>query len=540
MTPTYRYGYIGLAAELSFLSLDEVIAHLKNYLGNFLLDGVVASVYLNRFAADQQIGAHQQAIAALRYVATVYSHHRPMDLDGVRLLQQLDKSPMLQAHAALLQQFTPEAGLVERIEKLHQAGRQETARRILLDGLQAKPGMLWHATQLLYIDELLQHQEPEWLPLFQCPDNCKGLWLSQLTKFYARMGRHADAVALWPEVPAAWRNCMLMNLVAESWIALGEVGNGISLYEASLAMDPLQFPIPYRLNALRHPLQPNPSLLQERTIAIHLYSWNKAEMLEETLQSLASTDIGTATIQVLLNGCTDDSATRVEAVKASHFGDALEIISLPVNVGAPAARNWLVAHPTTKEADYIAFLDDDVELPTDWLTAMLTRLEEHPKAGVVGCKVLTPGTPPKLQYVYRSFAVVRDDIFRWSFDAPNDRHDSHVYDFTRTTTNVMGCCHVFRREALEAAPTFDLRYSPSQMDDIAHDVELRLKGFEVLYCGEVACFHKQLTGKEFKRGGSIVQLGNILGNDIKFFHRYFEEREALKQLRNPLDFQFPL
>jgi len=42
------------------------------------------------------------------------------------------------------------------------------------------------------------------------------------------------------------------------------------------------------------------------------------------------------------------------------------IIELPVNIGAPAARNWLIARDETWQSDYIAFLDDDITMPENW------------------------------------------------------------------------------------------------------------------------------------------------------------------------------
>ncbi|GAB7079196.1 glycosyltransferase [Megalodesulfovibrio paquesii] len=537
--PAYRYGERGLAKELAPLSLQEVLEHFKNHLGNFLLDGSAASSYLNRLAADQALTTVPQAMAALWYATNIYFQQRPLDKDAAQLMHQLRPSPVTERQAALARQFDPGETLRDRLERLLVTHRHEAAQRMLVELLRAKPGHLWVAVQLLEVEEKLGHCQPDWLAAFQCPPPGEGLWLAQLTRFHSRMGNHAQALETWERTPAPWRLTQCRNAAASSLVALGRTSDAVSMYEASLQCDPLQHPLRHRLAALRSPLHPNATLLETRDIVINLYSWNKADLLEETLRALADTDIGGARVQVLLNGCTDDSKARVLALREAHFGAALELIELPVNIGAPAARNWLVALPRSRQADYVAFLDDDVLPGKDWLTGLVTALEAHPRAGVAGCKILNPDSPPTIQYLYRNVSLARHDMIRISLDKQADTHDSHVYDFTRTTASVMGCCHVFRRAALEACPTFDLRYSPTQMDDIAHDLDLCLAGFEVLYCGEVSCVHRQQSGKAAKDSVNYVQMGNMLGNDVKFFHTFFDRREQLKALRNPTDFEFP-
>ena len=83
---------------------------------------------------------------------------------------------------------------------------------------------------------------------------------------------------------------------------------------------------------------------------------------------------------------------------------------------------------------------------------------------------------------------------------------------------------------LPDGPRFDLRYSPSQVDDIAHDLELRLAGGEVRYCGLVRCVHHQNTGGGFKRRMTPAQLGQVLGNDMKFFYSFSERLDGLRAM----------
>ncbi|GKT31009.1 glycosyltransferase, partial [Aduncisulcus paluster] len=74
-------------------------------------------------------------------------------------------------------------------------------------------------------------------------------------------------------------------------------------------------------------------------------------------------------------------------------------IDLPVNVGAAAARNWLMKEPQGMESDFAVYLDDDVEVEPDWISRFGAAVEAYPEAGVWGCKVLDYSVPSVMQSV---------------------------------------------------------------------------------------------------------------------------------------------
>ncbi len=266
-------------------------------------------------------------------------------------------------------------------------------------------------------------------------------------------------------------------------------------------------------------------------LAVLLYSWNKAAELDQTLAALWASDLGQARILVLDNGSADATAQVLDAWQY-RAGARLTRVDLPVNVGAPAARNWLAALPECREADYVAYLDDDVELPRDWLARFLSVAEEDEGIGVVGCKVLEPGAPARIQYLYRNVALARPDMFKLIMHAPPGATDNGLYDFTRRTMSVMGCCHLLRGKALREVPGFDIRFSPSQGDDIEHDLAVCLAGWSVVYTGRVACVHHQNSGVSWKPSAAITRAraGNVIGNDIKLCAKHAGNLERLREL----------
>ncbi len=98
--------------------------------------------------------------------------------------------------------------------------------------------------------------------------------------------------------------------------------------------------------------------------AVLVYSWNHAADLDKALEALACSDMEGVPVLALDNGSTDDTQT----VLARWRGVLqMESATLPVNVGVPAARNWLLSLPLAARADWVLFLDDDAVVPPQWL-----------------------------------------------------------------------------------------------------------------------------------------------------------------------------
>lgn len=258
-------------------------------------------------------------------------------------------------------------------------------------------------------------------------------------------------------------------------------------------------------------------------VAIALYSFNKAAELDATLQSLFDSDIGDNLIWVLDNGSSDGTASVLDAWE-EKAGGRLRRIGLHVNIGAPAARNWLMNVPEIRECGWMVYLDDDVELPRDWLGKLGAAVRAYPEAGVWGCKVVDHAQPAVLQSVDLHLVPPLIDDDRGSerrFKVTDLHHqtlDFGQFDYMRPCTSVTGCCHLFRMDRLQDTGGFDLRFSPSQYDDLERDIRLNLAGSYAVYQGFLSVRHKKRTGKSSRT--SPAEFGNALGNMHKLQKKY--------------------
>ena len=289
---------------------------------------------------------------------------------------------------------------------------------------------------------------------------------------------------------------------------------------ASLEAEPFQ---PGVIEQLARPDLPDKVVGND--VHVCLYTWNKPDLLARTMASLAATGLGKARVTVLNNGTTDCSPEELENhVREAAPDLAVNWVHLPVNVGAPAARNWLLSLDAIREARYVAFLDDDVLLPRDWLARYLTTLRGTPGAVAVGPKCVNHPVRT-IQYAFRSFQEAGEHRIRLTPNAPT-LMDMGQFDGPRPCLTVMGCCHLLDRERLDrlGVPGFDVRFSPSQVDDIEHDLQIWKAGGQVVYDGAVEVIHLQDTGKTRTR----ASLGHAYANHFKMEHKFEpQELEAM-------------
>lgn len=525
----------GVSGELDAITLPEMLAHLRNHIGNFLLDHPTINAYVLRLlAVHGEGGMTNEGLEALVYLLRKNEQIDPFEPQMLRLLHQLVPSPELEKRIRVVEGVQSAAdqlpGLNETVQRF--GFNQAVPRLEAL--LKANPHDVGVADTLL-LSDFLQGQAPgPWLDTFQPVKPLQAHWDRRLFLHYAGINDVQNGLELFHQLPDTERGEFVLNGAAELLVKAGDRDQAVALYARSLELDPDQTPVRCRREELLSPLQPRPDLIAERPTAIYLYTYNKADQFRQTLESLSRTDIGQSPISILVNGCSDHSLEVARSAEALFPDNAVDIIDLPVNVGAPAARNWLINREHTWRHEYAVFLDDDVFLQRDWLAWFLAAMESRPKAAVVGCKVLDPGEPARYQYLYRSLAIVRNDLIKLSLARPSRQFDTGLYNFLRPTRNVMGCQHMFRTSALRQESAFDIHFSPSQVDDIDHDLLLCLKGYEVLYCGQVACVHAQSSGLTATTGRTSMAFGNAAGNDLKFFYKHRDHLDALRGLDSSL------
>lgn len=297
--------------------------------------------------------------------------------------------------------------------------------------------------------------------------------------------------------------------------------------DAAALLLPLWREAPYHpnltlaLHELLHPLPAPPADMAPP--AILLYTWNKRDLAAQTLRSLRAAGFRGAPVFALDNGSQDGTEDMFRAM-AADWGSPFTVVRLPVNVGAPAARNWLLSLPDVQQRDHAVFLDDDVLLDPDWLDGLLAVAHARPGWGAIGCAV-TDHTPPHALQCADFFALPPDMGTRSFADLDEHWHihgnsagssDTLLTAYTRPCLSVSGCCHMVSMASVQQVGAFDVRFTPSQFDDLERDIRCTLAGLPVWYAGTVRVRHMQHSS--LRQATSRARSAHIFGNRIKLEH----------------------
>lgn len=283
-----------------------------------------------------------------------------------------------------------------------------------------------------------------------------------------------------------------------------------------------------KLHALTFPLPVAPPAAA-RDATILVYSWNKAALVRQTLESLARTDIAGARIWALDNGSSDGTGEAMEECRALFAPGAMSVVRLPVNIGAPAARNWLLSLPEVRARAWAVFLDDDVLLPQSWLLRLLGAGLAGGRSGAVGCRIVSASLPTCLQsadyQLFRPGAGARTFEDRPDlvnvFDNCSGGLDFGLFDYARPAAHVSGCCHALRTSVLAELGGFDIAFSPTQFDDLERDLRSAVAGRGAVYCGDVAVAHVQHSSLAKAKGPAAI--GQVMGNKLKLEGKFAPE-----------------
>lgn len=125
------------------------------------------------------------------------------------------------------------------------------------------------------------------------------------------------------------------------------------------------------------------------TVIVPVY--NRANIVLETLQSVATQTVRPTHLVVVDDGSTDDTAARVmEWLKTQHGQFDSRLLCQP-NRGVAAARNLGLA--AAGDCELVAFLDSDDRWPNDFLKRTTAALSGRPTAVAATCDRASYSTP---------------------------------------------------------------------------------------------------------------------------------------------------
>jgi GT2 family glycosyltransferase/glycosyltransferase involved in cell wall biosynthesis len=231
-------------------------------------------------------------------------------------------------------------------------------------------------------------------------------------------------------------------------------------------------------------------------VSIVIPVYNKIAYTSACLRSLAQ-HAGSIPFEVIVvdDGSTDRTAQRladVAGIRHVRNADNLGFIG-SCNAGAAIARG-----------DYVLFLNNDTIVTAGWLEALMRCIEDAPRAGLVGAKLVYPDG--RLQ---EAGGIVFNDGSGWNvgrFENPADAR----FNFRREVDYCSGAAIVLRRDLFNRLGTFDARYTPAYYEDTDLAFAVRAAGLKVVYepASTVVHFEGITSGTDTASGAKRYQAVN--------------------------------
>jgi|SRR5580698_1295155 GT2 family glycosyltransferase len=240
-------------------------------------------------------------------------------------------------------------------------------------------------------------------------------------------------------------------------------------------------------------------------VSVVIVSFNTREVLRKCLESVRC-GAGTLRVQtIVVDNCSVDGSRQMVQ---QEFPEVLLILS-EVNLGFAGANNlgFKSAH-----GRYIVLLNSDAFLAEDALTRSVRHMEEDPRAGLGGARLM--GRDGSWQPSARKFPTLLDDLIVRSGLAARFPHSRFFGRFDRTWANIMepaevdwvpGAYSIIRAEALDAAGPFDTRFF-LYYEEVDLCLRLKQRGYSVCYWPDVSVIH---IGGESSRQVSSTNMSKV-------------------------------
>lgn len=196
-----------------------------------------------------------------------------------------------------------------------------------------------------------------------------------------------------------------------------------------------------------------------------------------------------------------DNASDNETVNMLKKVSNIEIVRNEENTGFVIACNQ---GAEKARGEYILFLNNDIQVEKEWLTALLDVFKKELEAGAVGSKLIYPNG-----VLQEAGGIVWRDGVVWNYGKFDDP-EKPQYSYLREVDYCSAACLMVRKEIFEKIGGFDKRYVPAYCEDTDLCFEIRKLGYKVYLqpTSRVIHFEGITAGKKVYKGVKKYQVVN--------------------------------
>jgi GT2 family glycosyltransferase len=215
-------------------------------------------------------------------------------------------------------------------------------------------------------------------------------------------------------------------------------------------------------------------------LVILVLNWGQPQATLACLASLRRAELCGGEIVVIDNGSGDGSADILRAADP-----ALRLITLPENLGYAGGNNVGLRLALEEGADRILVLNNDTTVAPEFLQALMGALDDSPEAAAVCAAVHRLDRPEMLNVAFARINFLDRNAVRLR---GVNALPSEGFAHRQEVEAVIGCCVLFRAEALRAVGLFDEDFF-AYHEDIDWSLRARRAGWTLLYEPYARVFH---------------------------------------------------
>ncbi len=253
-------------------------------------------------------------------------------------------------------------------------------------------------------------------------------------------------------------------------------------------------------------------------LSIVIVNWNVRSLLEECLRSVfqyAPKD--SFEVFVVDNASSDGSA---EMVSASF--PVVHLIKNIHNLGFATACNQAIRQAC---GEYVLLLNPDCQITADAFNGLVSFFDNHPKAGIVGCRILN--ADDSSQQSIRRFPTILSQIammFKVHHLFPRlplfQNYLAADFDYSQTqqVDQPMGAVFLLRKSMLDTLGLLDEQFFV-WFEEVDLCKRAKDAGWEIWYDADVTVVHYQ--GQSFKQQDVITKQINSFASCRKYLWKHF-------------------
>ena len=204
--------------------------------------------------------------------------------------------------------------------------------------------------------------------------------------------------------------------------------------------------------------------------------YNKANLTRQCVDTLLAQPSASCPFEVIV---VDDGSRDSTPRMLAGYGDRIRVVTHATNKAFATSCNDGAA---AARGEYLVFLNNDTIPFVGWLDALVRHAEAHPRAGLVGSKLLFPdGT---IQHA--GMAVCQDRQPRHIYAGFPGDHPA--VNKPRRMQAVTGACNLIHRDVFAEAGGFDPAFI-NGYEDVDLCLRLGELGYEVHYCPDSVLVH---------------------------------------------------